>query len=313
MRLVDWREAPAVLQEECDTWQAELGWDLSASWRDVEPARSRGQLPGFLAYDDRGRPAGWTLFLRHRDALQIGAIVAVDAATTSALVEGIVAAPEARGASMALSFTRAQAPGLADELRAHDFDTESYRYCEASTELVTGVGANIRTWAPSDMPAITELLGAAYAPSTELRPFAPDGRVEEWTDYLRQLVGTNACGAFLPDASAVVGVCPSGRLDGAVLTTTIDPRTAHIAQVAVSPVAQGQGLGGRLVSWASAMAHVAGYTRITLLVAARNQAANALYARLGFSQTALFLAAVRRQPRSSTSAGCVSDGASTLR
>ena len=98
-----------------------------------------------------------------------------------------------------------------------------------------------------------------------------------------------------------------------MLTTTIDPRTAHIAQVAVSPDAQGQGMGGRLVSWASAMAHVAGYERITLLVAARNHAANALYARLGFSQTALFLAAVRRQPRSSTRAGCVSDGASTLR
>ena len=318
MKIIDWRQAPvddvaALLLEECETWQTDLGWNLAESWRDVEPARSKGQLPGLVAYDDRGRPSGWTLFLRHREALQIGALAAVDAATTAALVEGILAAPEASGASTILSFTRAQAPGLAEELAAHDFEIEPYRYCEAHTELVTGVGENIRSWTAGDMPAITELLGAAYAPSTELRPFALEGRSEEWVEYIRQLVGTRACGAFLADASAVAQAGQRGSLDGAVLTTSIDPATAHIAQVAVAPSSQGRGVGGRLVSWASAMAHVAGYARITLLVAARNQAANAVYTRLGFNQTALFLAAVRRQPRSSTNAGWAIDGASTFR
>jgi ribosomal protein S18 acetylase RimI-like enzyme len=79
-----------------------------------------------------------------------------------------------------------------------------------------------------------------------------------------------------------------------VVVTTVGPKTAHVAQIAVDPSARGNGLGAQLVCAAAAAAGAQGYERLTLLVAASNAGAGALYERLGFRQTATFLAAVRR-------------------
>src|SRR5213075_182362 len=107
---------------------------------------------------------------------------------------------------------------------------------------------------------------------------------------------------FLPEASGVILRSEGGGghrrhggadLDGAVVVTAVGLRTAHIAQLAVDPGARGNGLGARLVCAAAAAANAQGYERLSLLVAESNAGAAALYERLGFQQTASFLAAIK--------------------
>ncbi len=116
--------------------------------------------------------------------------------------------------------------------------------------------------------------------------------MDEWREYAAQLLGSEACGTFEPGLSASV-LSPAGVLEGVVLTTVVSPTTAHIAQVAVDPSRRGGGAATRLVRAVLEQARAAGYDRVSLLVSERNTAARRLYARLGFNETASFIAAGR--------------------
>ena len=307
----DWRFESAIrvsawLEAEYDWWQIHLGWDLRSAWTAVEPARASGRLPGFSIEDEDGQSIGWSFFLRHGDSLQIASIVAGEREATAALIDGILASPEASDASTIVSFTRAQPPGLADELAARGFEVEAYRHLEVPTAGFPLVETTVEPWYETGSARVQTLLERAYTKSSELRPFAPNGHPHEWAEYVTSLIDRNACGRFLPEASGVIvsdredsSRAPLARaaesgLDGAVVVTTVGPKTAHVAQIAVDPSARGNGLGAQLICAAAAAAGAQGYERLTLLVAESNVGAGALYERLGFCQTATFLAAVRR-------------------
>lgn len=62
--------------------------------------------------------------------------------------------------------------------------------------------------------------------------------------------------------------------------------TARIYSVIVDPAARGMGLGAQLVTTAEAEARRLGLARMSLEVRADNAAARAMYARLGYAETA---------------------------
>ncbi len=102
-------------------------------------------------------------------------------------------------------------------------------------------------------------------------------------------------------------------LDGAVITTSIGGMTAHVAQIAVDPVARGLGLGRALMLTAMSAVAQAGCTRMTLLVDAENTQATRMYADLGFRERAAFVVGIARQPRRSKRVALATGGASTRR
>jgi len=296
----EWTAEPAdrvaaLLDAERDWWRRHLHWDLDTAWASVEPARVAGRLPGVIASATGDRADGWAFYLRHHQSLQVGAVVAYHEAITTALFDHMLASPTARGTSLALSFTRELAPGLASVLEARGFQLEHYRYLEVALARGQEPGAPVRLWAAADLAPVVDLVARAYRDSAELRPFAPDNRHDEWIEYVTQLVASPACGRFLPWASVVCDATRGGGLDAAAIVTTISDRTAHLAQIVVDPRARGRGLGRTLVRSVMATVAARGFERMTLLVASSNARASALYDRLGFRQTAAFLAAVRRQ------------------
>ena len=77
----DWcASAPSAIaplfEAERALWLSTLHWDTRVSWAIVEAARTAGSLPGFIAIDVRGAIRGWTFYLWHEQALQVGAFVA---------------------------------------------------------------------------------------------------------------------------------------------------------------------------------------------------------------------------------------------
>ena len=315
MRVIDWRAASAatvarLLGDEARWWRADLGWDLGPAFADVEPARASGQLPGLLVMDDDGGVAAWGFFTGDDDVVQIGAMGATSVAGADLLIHTIVQAAEDVGASAVVAFARPGLAGVAEALGSAGFAMDVYRHLEAPTRHFRGFAAELRTCSEADFPHLPQLFERAYRDSRELRPFAPRGTAREWATYVGQLLHTRGCGDFQVRASVVSGVAP---LDGAALVTAIGDSTAHLAQLAVDPSARGRGLGQRLIEAAASSARARGFSSMTLLVSATNAAAQALYDRLGFSQTASFVAAVRRQPRLSTSEGVAAGGARTFR
>lgn len=298
MDIVDWRTLPAADVARCyeaerTAWADRFNWDTTQNWRQIEAARAAGTLPGFLVYDGPGA-AGWGFHLLHRRTLQIGGVSAVSAVAVEALIEGMLASPEAERAGDVLAFIPDSSGPTRDVLRARGFGVRTFAYLMQTPAAPVAVPFDGRPFHGGRLIATADLLSRAYPGADPSRPFAPRGTADEWLDYTTQLVSQTGCGELLPWAS-VSDEQPGqpGRLIGTVLATRIAHRTAHLAQVAVDVEWQGQGRGERLVREVLARLRERGYTNVSLLVADDNAAALRLYTRLGFSQRGSFLSAWR--------------------
>jgi ribosomal protein S18 acetylase RimI-like enzyme len=328
----DWRSSSAtdvapLYAAEVASWMSTLHWDTRASWTIVEAVRAAGSLPGFIVRDAQGAIRGWTFYLRHEGALQVGAFTADSPEASATLLDAITSSSHAASASAIVFFTFSTAPGLAVLLEARGFAVEQYRYLQSGLKAQAGLkacttsgdpdaasgGQGVQAFRPADVVVVAGLLASAYPSHDPARPFARSGQPHEWVDYVSRLVTTSGCGLFLPGASFVAPGESPARADAVTLMTRLSRDTVHLAQIAVSPAARGRGLARRLIAASLAAAAAAGHARATLLVGEHNLAARHLYDRLGFADVAMFVSAVRDQPRRSTSAALETGGAITLR
>jgi len=295
MRLEDWRDlAPGQIAPlyaaERTRWLRDLSWDLDDSWQIVEDARQAGVLPGWVARDPDGEIAGWCYFLVRDTRLQIGALAGRRAATIRSLLDAVSNAPETGAARHYDGFLYPESEAVVAALARRRFRLEPYFYLERSlAPLAAGASPTprLRPWDMVDLPDAVRLLARAYAGSSGMRCFAPNGRLEEWTTYLTQMVRTRACGELaLPCSFAAPG---RDTLDGFVVTTWVAPGTAHVAQVAVAPDRRGRGLGRSLLVASLDAARRHGAARVTLLVSGSNTVARRLYASLGFVERTQFV------------------------
>ncbi|MEP7305629.1 MAG: GNAT family N-acetyltransferase [Acidobacteriota bacterium] len=310
LAIVDWRQADrahlaALYAGEIRRWSDVLGWDTAASWDHIELGRRLGTVPGLLALDANGAIAGWTFYLVHRGVLQVGGISAVSEPATTALVEGICSSEAAANTQSATVFAFTDAPGVSDALARRGLTVGGYDYLVKTLPALAdrrpgAVGASdggepgvlpaLRHWRDREAESVAALLRLAYPGADGGRPFASGGTVEEWQEYVGQLVGAAGCGSIMPEGCYVVPNGPD-RISGVVLVTRLAAGTAHIAQLAVDPQATRRGLGRVLVAAACARAGDAGCDRITLLVEGRNTAARRLYEDSGFQAVARFVSA----------------------
>lgn len=312
----DWRlsqpsEIAALLDRETARWRDDLGWDVRSSWRVIEPARAGGALPGFVAQDGAGNILGWTWFLRVRDCLQVGALVAERDDTVHALVRAIMTSDDWRASRSSVWSIRGTPPGLALALDAEDLAVARYLYQSAGLTRSVSEQSRGRAFTTRDRGSVTDLFARAYAGSNQVRAFAPGGSPREWRDYVGSLIDTDGCGTWLPEASFVADD-GDGALTGAVVTTRIAADVAHIPQIVVDPAAQGRGLGMNLLRGSMAACASRGCRRMTLLVEDGNTRARAMYARAGFETVSEFVVAAS-QPRRLTSVALASGGVSTRR
>ena len=294
MRIRDWRyaETPAVealYEAERRQWLAELGWDTAEAWPEIEGARTTGRLPGLLAVNDHGSICGWTYFLIDDRVAQVGSLVGESPEATRALVDSVIARAAGR-ADCVTCFSYNRAPGLDAVLTAHGFELTPYQYLSRSAAALDPFRADgADRWRDDDEKPAAELLRVAYGSNG--RFFAAHGLPEEWQRYVHNLVTYPGCGRFDPLATRVLR--EDGRMVALVMMTALGPGVAHVAKVAVHPERRGQGLAGKLLDRALALAHAAGRSRATLLVEAGASTARTLYAGHGFRPCATFVAARR--------------------
>jgi ribosomal protein S18 acetylase RimI-like enzyme len=286
---------------------------MAPSFAIVEEGRLHGHVPGWIARADDGTVDGWTYYILHDGMLQIGGLTASRPAVVRRLVDAIMTSAEADLARRLSCFVFPQGPSVASAFERQRFVTSDACYLlkpldspgcsvvasEAMSSSGSRVGriqpdgTNIRSWRPSDLAPAVRLLASSYKDVPGAACFAPDGRLEQWAQYVAQLTRVPACGTFDPALSFVATTPSLTEIQGLVMTTRLSHDTAHVAQLAVAPAARRTGLARQLLHAAFTAARQASLTSITLMVDGRNHAAQSLYASLGFTERARFLYGTR--------------------
>ena len=297
-RDVDSHVMSALYEREQRSWMTTLAWDASNTWTTIESARVTWGLPGFVALE-RGRVRGWTFYLPENGEVHVGGLAADTPSATCLLLDALLDAADTAGAQTISCFMFERAPALTLELTRRGFAVEPFLYLQRH-----GLDAGWRPaagstptdgWQDGDINRAASLLRTAYGTGANGRHFAPKGLLAEWQRYLQNLVEQTACGALNAEATRVIRV--QDGIQGLTLVTTLADRTAHLAQVAVHPGLQGQGIASAMVNESCARAAAQGCTSATLLVGATNRPARRLYESLGFTTRAAFVAAHRAVAR----------------
>ena len=265
MKATDWRElgpdrvAPLYAAESA-RWAGLLDWDSPANWLLIEAARANGTLPGYVVLDRTRAVAGWAFYYLHEEVLQIGGLTGRTASVARCLLDAILRSPEAARAQHVSCFVLPDRPASSAFVQRR-FDALRFLYLRrpvGETQLAASSTAGpmpmpsltestrVRPWHADDAPDTVRLLALAYGSTTAARCFAPGDRLNGWVHYVRQLIRTPACGVLLPTCS-FSACAPDGSLCGVVLTTSIGPSVAHVAQLVVSPGHARQGIGRRLL------------------------------------------------------------------
>jgi GNAT superfamily N-acetyltransferase len=285
---------------------------MGPSFKAVELARQRGDLAGLLLKDRHDRPSGWAFYLLSNRLLQIGGLHAASAGGLRVLLDGVLASTEATLAQGVSCFLESSTSSLPSALTRLRFELLRHDYLEATLGTpwkASGV-AGLRLLVREDAPELVRLLARTYAGTPAARMFAPNARLDEWAQYVAQLLSGPAVGIWQPNQSFVVPG-EDGRLIGAIVTTEVARGISHVAQVVVDPQRHRGGIGRALMAAAAGAATAEGAKRVTLMVEDTNAAARALYASLGFAPRGQFLFG-RRGPVPRTLAG-VTFRAGTLR
>ena len=316
MKPIDWREvgpevvAPLYAAERA-RWMRELDWDSAMNWVLIEATRAQGALPGYVVLDQSGAVAGWAFYFLHEQVLQIGGLTGRSTSVARCLLDVIMRSPEAARAKDVSCFVLPDRPASAAFVQRR-FDAQRFLYLRRSidrgqyaassseaSEIPTPLlneTTRFKVWNTSDdAPDTVRLFATAYGESTAARCFAAGRGLDGWVHYVKQLIRTPACGLLLPTASFTARAS-NGALQGVVLTTSIGPRSAHVAQLVVDPACARQGIGRRLLDTASAAAASEGRRHVTLLVSEDNAKAQALYTSAGFEKRSEFLFGWRDRP-----------------
>jgi ribosomal protein S18 acetylase RimI-like enzyme len=307
MILEDWRDVqPRELEPlyavECARYRSELGWDYEPSCRIIEEARRSGRLPGLVLRAAHGPIAGWTYFIVHEGILQVGGLVAESAAGVRRMLDRVLQSPEAAYARSLTAFVFPRGSSVQAAFERQRFAVDRHPYLlrplgpapvEHTARKALPAEYRRRPLTEVDPAEVVRLTARAYAGLAEARCFAPDEKLEQWAHYLGQLLATPACGRYLPGASFAIETRSTRAVVGAVITTTLSPDTAHIAQIVVDPGCRRGGLAFELVEAVADASREAGHSALSLIVAEANAPARSLYAGMGFAETASFLYASR--------------------
>jgi ribosomal protein S18 acetylase RimI-like enzyme len=303
IRIENWQgvsagQLAAAYVTECRRWEAAIGWDFAPSCRIVEEGRRDGRVPGLVARDGDGRMAGWCFYVLHDGLLQIGGLVGDRPEVLGSLIRATLATSHATAARGVTCFLFPASANLGRTLERHQFVVAPHAFLArdwpigtegAAPESGRSIGGLCwRALEGTDVETIAALMALAFAGQDDARCYAPDGRLDQWTHYLRQLLRTPACGRYLPAASFALEA-PDGSAVAAVIVTAIGSGMAHVAQIVVHPHYRGRGLARRLIEAGAGAAARAGLPEVSLLVARSNDGARRLYDQLGFVERAEFL------------------------
>ena len=306
LRLHTGRDLRPLLAEESAVWRRELLWDYSHAIELLLGYLDQRILPGFVAVERRtGQVHGYTFAVYETQKAVVGDLFA--SGPQRSALEGVLLRhllpmlqhtpgvervesqllltpedlqpgfAEAGFRSYSRLFMSADLPDLRELIPANGLVR---RDDEPPPDLG---GLRLRRWtAPMYQPA-ADLIHRAYVGHGDTEINDQYRSVQGCLRFLHNIVRFPGCGTFTPEHSWVLVEERTGELAGLLLTTRVEPETAHIPQLCLPPRRRGRGLGRVLLRHAATELARAGYRTVTLTVTEANAPALRLYRELGFT------------------------------
>ncbi len=278
--------------EEKRLWQGELFWDTSAAISVIRDAVKRRSLAGrairiadevvgcgYYIVDGKRAVLGSFMLAPNARVATIGLPLA---ASLIASVQAEVAVTRVESQFIPFGLPWLRDAFLAERFREHD-RAFLRRPLQASSSGCPGSRLfEFKPWSSSYLPRAALLMQQAHDGRVDAEMNELYRNPEGCRTLLENILQLQGCGEPIPMASLVAQRPESRMLSGFIVATEISPRHAHLAQVAVSPSAQGLGLGKLLLGRAIDALTRAGYLTVSLMVSETNERAFLLYESMGF-------------------------------
>jgi len=144
----------------------------------------------------------------------------------------------------------------------------------------------LEPWRERHVHEAAAIMQAAYQTTVDVDLNMFYRTVEGCGSVLDNLLQQGGCGALVAEASVFVRYRGLGI--GFVVVTEIAPRQGHLAQVAVLPAYQGQGVGRMLVHYCLTQLTARHFETLSLIVSRANQRAFRLYQTMGMEEILTF-------------------------
>ncbi len=291
------QELKSLWEREVRLWRDKLDWDVFGAMTALERAVDRGGLTGkaircggviaayayYVVEGDRGVISGLVVSPSFRGR-QIG----------TAIVDAIVDEIDHRNVRrIETQFICFDAPWLVSCFEEQGFSTHWREFLRVLISRPRPQHASSNqvmilpwtAWNLSEMAALMEQAhrGGVDSVMNELYRTSDGCRL-----LLNNIIRQRGCGRSLTEASSVARERSTDLPAGFAIVTEIGHRHGHLAQVAVAPTFQGQGVGHRLVGHTFTRLGELGLDTLSLMVSRGNERAVSLYRSMGFESTYQF-------------------------
>jgi GNAT superfamily N-acetyltransferase len=299
LRTVKPAELEDLWQREIRWWRDRLLWDVADAFAALRRLVARGALPGKAVRVD-ARTVGYASY---GIAERLGVISALlvaseygDADVTELLLQETVDEIRRQGVSRIESqCLTGDASQLARAFRCAGFraywrDFLRLDICPPQGAVSPLTTVSLEPWQGMHLDEAAAILHAAYDGGVEVEIHERYRSTAGCGMVLDNILHQGSCGPLVAEASVLAR--HRGRGIGLVVVTEIDPRQAHLTQVAVLPEYQRRGIGRWLLDYSLSRLAACQFETLSLIVSRANEQALRIYQAMGFQAVLAFPACI---------------------
>lgn len=294
---VDAGELEVLWERERQLWLERLYWDVAPMAGAVRQAMERGKLRGNAARL-RDKALGCAYYMVERQRAVVGGVLLAPDADARRIGPRILGALLGRLQSdsavvrIESQFISFDPSWLTDVFVCRGFDVYPRAFLRRSLDELpreTPVTSSMafELWDSWHVHEASVMMQQAHAGRVDAQMNELYRTRDGCRTLLDSILYQKGCGTPIRAASFLARD-RARALSGLVIATEISPGHAHLAQVAVSPSMQGQGLGRQFLSRTFRALARQGYQTVSLMVSGSNRRAFALYRSTGFDSVIRF-------------------------
>jgi ribosomal protein S18 acetylase RimI-like enzyme len=290
-------ELEVFFNQELAQWRERLLWDVSGALAALRRALERGGVNGkaircgpstvgyayFIVEGGRGVVTGLSVAPGWRGA-----------GAAKLLVRAVVSELRRRGvARIESQFVSFDSPWLVSCFEGERFRSFWREFRRLNLPRPRAVAAStaplaLQPWKSFMLTEASLLMQSAHAGGADARMNEMYRTAEGCRALLTNVLRHRGCGSAIPAASVVARHGGTQRTMGFAIVTETSSKQAHLAQLAVAPSFQSQGIGRRLLDHCIDRLLDLGFDTLSLMVSRDNERAVRLYRSVGFEPVLRF-------------------------
>ncbi len=290
-------ELEVFWREEIQQWSERLHWNVSGAISVLRRTSERGGLRG-KALREGGRTVGYAYYVIEGSRGVLSGLALAPrgdrAELATALLRAVTQDMRVSGVTrVETQFVSFETPGLARCFEQEGFECYWRDFLRRELhpkwmKIVRSRWVTISPFGSADVSPAATIMVKAHRGQVDSRMNELYRDASGCHVLLENILRQRGCGVPISEASSTARERATDRPVGFAVATEIAPRHAHLAQIAVVPEVQGQGIGQALLSRVMAGLAELGYQTLSLMVSRGNERARHLYLQSEFRPVVSF-------------------------